>query len=124
MTAPRRRTPPADEPLRRELERIVDRLRTIAVDRLTAPAPPFPSRAEGARVTATVLAGLTARLEDPAGTDPRRRTLPALADRASADLVAVTGEDLLLALGAAGEGDVDDVRARALEALSTLRRAV
>ncbi|NHC14454.1 hypothetical protein [Motilibacter deserti] len=110
---------PRDE-LEREVRRVADRLRTLAVGRLGEPAPPWPSRAAAARAAAQALADAAAQLEG----EPRRE-LPGLADTASGDLVAVCGSDLLSVLDErAGQGDGEPAVDAALGALRDVRRAL
>ncbi len=87
-------SPPSDdaaaEVYAAQLGRTVDRLRSLAIARLTASFEPEPTRADAAR-------GLAQRLADAAATlegEPRR-ALPRLADSAVGDQVAVCGRDLL-----------------------------
>lgn len=95
----------ADDPAHRlaeQLDRTVDRLRTLSFDRLAAPFEPEPTRADAGRALAQRLADAAAAL---AG-EPRRE-LPRLADAAVGDLVAVCGHDLLReAGGRAGSGGI------------------
>lgn len=81
---------PAQEQVRTELERVVDRLRTMPLGRLDAPWPPYATRAEGARALAQRLADRAADL----GGWPRH-PIPDVGDAAVGDQVAVTGADLL-----------------------------
>jgi hypothetical protein len=87
-----------------ELDRVVDRLRSMPLTKLSAPWPPYPSRAAGARALAQRLADAAA---DVSG-EPRR-VVPDVGDSAVGDQVAVTGADLLAAhppaevLSAAGD---------------------
>ena len=82
----------AREALQADVRRVTDRLRGLTEGRLTAPVPPFSSRAAAAREAARTLAvaaqGLEARRD---GDEPVRRTPPTLSDVALADQVAVTG---------------------------------
>ncbi|MEP6464284.1 MAG: hypothetical protein ABJC62_12910 [Frankiaceae bacterium] len=88
-------TPPTTIPefLARELDLLVARLRDFSPARYAAPATPFASRA-GA------LWHLAEYLVAAAGVD---RRLPVLPDMAVADVVAVTGHDLCVALAFAPE---------------------
>lgn len=73
----------AEEDLRREADRVVDRLRTMPLARLAASAP-------GARALAQ---GLADRSADLAG--QQRREVPDVGDAAVGDQVAVMVADLL-----------------------------
>ena len=73
-----------------ELDRVVERLRTMPLARLAAGWPPHASRAVAAHAIAQRLADLGA----DAGGWPRRVVLDA-GDAAVGDQVAVTGRDLL-----------------------------
>lgn len=73
-----------------ELDRVVDRLRSMPLARLAAPWPPYASRAAGARALAQRLAD---RAADLAGWP--RHPVPDVGDAAVGDQVAVTGRDLL-----------------------------
>ncbi|MBM3688607.1 MAG: hypothetical protein FJW80_02940 [Actinobacteria bacterium] len=73
-----------------ELERVVDRLRSMPLGRLAAPRPPYASRAEGARALAQKLADMGARI---GGWVPH--LVPDAGDAAVGDQVALTGFDLL-----------------------------
>ncbi|NHC45832.1 hypothetical protein [Motilibacter aurantiacus] len=99
--------------LDREVRRVTERLRALALARLPEPAPPWPSRAAAAHAAAQALADAAARLEG----EPLR-PVPELAPSAAADLVAVCGADLVAALGSAPGRSAD-----ALVALDALRRA-
>lgn len=80
----------AQEQVRTELDRVVDRLRTMPLARLDAPWPPYATRADGARALAQRLADRAADL----GGAPRR-VVPDVGAAAVGDQVAVTGADLL-----------------------------
>jgi hypothetical protein len=80
----------ASEVYAAQLWRTVDRLRSLAITRLTAPFEPEPTRADAARSLAQRLSDAAATLED----EPSR-TLPRLAEGAVGDQVAVCGRDLL-----------------------------
>lgn len=73
-----------------ELERVVDRLRSMPLARLAAPWPPYATRAEGARALAQRLADRGAHLGGWHG-----HVVPDVGDAAVGDQVAVTGADLL-----------------------------
>ena len=122
-----------------EVERVAGRLRSLSQARLTAPVPGHASRAEAARSTAQALADAAAVLEakpEPAAdvdatagasqTAPRPRVLPTLTEFAAGDQVAVTGHDLIAALAAVPDGEVEPdigkLARHALEELRTLRR--
>ena len=136
-----------------EVERIADRLRGLSQARLTESVPGHASRADAARSTAQALADAAARIESERATEPpsaagpkhpapRLRSLPTLTEFAAADQVAVTGHDLIAALGTvrgvaqAEESEAEECEAEeceaeksqaelaaaALEQLRTLRR--
>lgn len=132
-----------------EVDRIADRLRGLSQARLAEPVPGHASRADAARSTAQALAdaaacieaGLVAGGDGAAGRDGTagrdgaadtgqvatvRHILPALTDFAAGDQVAVTGHDLIAALGGApGDScveEADQLAAVALEQLRALRR--
>jgi len=91
---------PPTQRLQAELERTVDRLRTLGLARLEASFDPEPTRAAAARALAQHLADLAAGLEG----GPRRE-LPVLATAACGDQLAVCGHDLLAAYaGRSGQG--------------------
>ncbi|MFM9050382.1 MAG: hypothetical protein ACKOMX_10125 [Actinomycetota bacterium] len=73
-----------------ELERVVDRLRSMPLGQLAAPWPPYASRAEGARALAQRLADTGAQI---GGWGPH--PVPDAGDAAVGDQVAVTGSDVL-----------------------------
>lgn len=135
MIAPGTPSPDVRASLSRELDRVVERLRHLSLDRLAQPAPPWPSRLAAAYETAQLLAGAAQDIEERDDLSaPCRRELPELAPHGSADQLAVTGHDLLRALAAVedaagtwldgGRSDAGTVAARACEALVGLRRAV
>ena len=107
--------------LERELERVVDRVRHLALGRLAQPAPPWASRELAARETAQLLADAAAELE---GAPPRR--LPQLHASALGDQLAVTGRDVLLAArsGAADHPGGPAAVVRVIDAVLKLRHAV
>ena len=106
------------ERLEAQLERTVDRLRTLGLARLAASFEPEPTRADAARGVAQRLADLAAELESR---EPR--TLPRLTDAAVGDQVAVCGHDLLAALGpGSGVARRESVAAVAADLLLDLRR--
>ena len=105
--------------LRRELERVVDRVRHLSLARLAEPAPPWGSRADAARAVAQRLADLAQDLEE-AGGGAARRAVPRLHDAAAGDQLAVTGHDLLLA----AEDAPPSVVREAIDALVELRHAM
>jgi len=78
------------ERLQADLQRTVDRLRTLGLTRLSASFAPEPTRADAARAVAQRLADVTADLEGRP-----RRPLPVLGVQATGDQLAVTGHDLL-----------------------------
>jgi hypothetical protein len=95
-----------------DLERTVDRLRSLALTRLSAPFEPEPTRADAARDLVQRLADLAAELEGGP-----RRTIPRLADPAVGDQLAVVGQDLAAAARAAGRPEALEEPAEALLAL-------
>jgi hypothetical protein len=102
--------------LGREVERVADRLRTLSLARLAEPVRGHASRAAAGRTAAQAMADTCAAIEGR-----RAQPLPALADGAVGDQVAVTGADLLAAARAADRrGAVTD----ALELLVAVRRAL
>ena len=129
-----------------EVERIADRLRGLSQARLTEPVPGHASRADAARSAAQALADAAACIEAGRAADhvgdvdraadadtdtglrPARdlHVLPALTVFAAGDQVAVTGHDLIAALAAVPDGEVEPdfgkLARRALEELRTLRR--
>ena len=108
----------ADDPARRfseQLDRTVDRLRSLSLDRLAGAFEPERTRADAGRALAQRLADAAAGLEGGP-----RRTLPRLADAAVGDMVAVCGRDLLAA-ARAGQG-ADAVLVGLADALLDLRR--
>ena len=114
-----------------DVRRVSDRLRTLSATRLAAPpgpsvdgGPEHPSRAAAGRAAAQALADAAADLEAAAaGVPPVRRRLPDLPDLSVGDQVAVTGHDLLAALGAADPPSAALLAARdATRALADVRR--
>jgi hypothetical protein len=89
--------------LAEEIRRVSDRLRMLPLARLSAPLPPYGTRAEAGHAVAQRLAeaaqGIEAR---DAPQPPAWREVPRLAEHGTADLIAVTGQDLLDALASAG----------------------
>ncbi|HET8969574.1 MAG TPA: hypothetical protein VFN19_00830 [Candidatus Nanopelagicales bacterium] len=121
----------AEEELAAQLGRLVDRLRSMALDRLDAPFYPEPTRVAAAGLLAQRLADAAAGCEDPAG--PVWRTVPTVSAAGAGDLVAVCGHDLLAAAALVGpeqllpqpEGGVtnrDELLAGAAKAVLELRR--
>lgn len=121
--------------LSRELERVVDRVRHLSTDRLADPAPPWASRADGVRLTARLLADAAQGVEHAADlAAPAPRPLPALAERALPDVLAVTGQDVLRATAGIADStqvwqygrrsSVGAVVTEARDALVALRRAL
>jgi hypothetical protein len=87
--------------LRSEIARVADRLRTIPHAQLSAPCPPYGSRADAGRRAAQILADAAAGVEAAAqASPPHWPELPALGDFAVGDQVAVTGRELVDALSA------------------------
>ena len=95
-----------------EATRVTDRLRGLALDRLTRRDEDGRTPAERARAAAQVLADLAA---SSAGREPRE--VPELAPHGVADQVAVTASDVL------AEGDEPALR-EALVTLVELRRSL
>ena len=86
-----------------DVRRVAERLRTLSEAQLAAEAPPYPSRAAGGRAVAQTLADAAQALEErDSGAEPRWRDVPALSDFAVGDQVALTGQDLLTAIGSVG----------------------
>jgi hypothetical protein len=115
------------EPLRSEVQRVADRLRSMSQERLSRPFPPYVSRAAAALALAQLLADTAADLEasDPPTVPGRAavatRTVPDLGPLTVGDQVAVTGTDVVTAAF-----DLpDDPRVqRCVDALAELRRAL
>ena len=119
------------ERLQVDLQRTVDRLRTLGLARLSASFAPEPTRADAARAVAQRLADVAADLEGRP-----RRLLPVLGVQATGDQLAVTGHDLLAVTAKPGSavvpGDsaiirlsaaaVDDLFEEAADLLLDLRR--
>jgi hypothetical protein len=107
--------------LTRQVERAVDRLRSLGPARLAASTASGATVADEAHRLAQRLADLAADCEGRL-----RRPVPRLADTAVADQVAVTGADLLAALGAGPDGadaPADAaLSARVREAVDSVRR--
>jgi hypothetical protein len=123
------------ERLATEITRVSERLRTLPLTRLSAPVPPYPSRAAAAHALAQRLAVAAQGIESRATPEPPAwREVPRLADHAAGDQVAVTGRDLLDALAATGPDDdvwtpngprrSSEVVEELIEALATLRRTL
>lgn len=94
------------EELAADVRRVADRLRSLSQARLAAPCPPYDSAADAGRVAAQALADAAAAVAAAtfAGAAPVGRELPRLSDFSVGDQVAVTGQDLVTALAAAGAG--------------------
>ena len=107
--------------LARDLDRVIDRLRSLSAARLAAPVPGWASRAVAARALAQACADAAAHL-----TGEPTRTVPALSDLAVGDQVAVCGHDLVAALSGTGtDRDAAATAAAAVRAdLDALRRAL
>lgn len=105
--------------LAREVDRVADRLRVLAPQRLAARADPYGrSVAAVAFATAQLLADSAAALEAPA---QGQRALPKLPGHALGDQLAVTGHDLLSVLA---EHPDEGVTRSALASLQALRRVL
>lgn len=108
----------SEQELASELDRLVDQLRGMSLPRLDAPYEPERTRVAAATALAQRLADAAALLEG-AG-PPVRHPVPQVSAAAAGDLVAVTGNDVLVAL-AAGARD-DALVAGLTEAVRALRR--
>lgn len=93
----------------RELEMLVDRLRSMSLVRLAAPLPPNGSRADAVRALLDEFSLVTSSLEDV----PVRR-VPVLGDESVGDQLAVLGNDFL---GACRDDALLDEFAAKLKAL-------
>jgi hypothetical protein len=114
-------TDPAPDPgdptrLAKELQRTVDRLRTMSAVRLAAPLPDGRSRAAAACALAQRLTDRAARL---AGRP--LRSLPDLPDLAAGDVLAVCGHDLLEQVRIVADRDACRI---AVDELIALRRVL
>jgi hypothetical protein len=78
-----------EQEIRAEVRRLVDRLATLSVERLTAPAPPYASVAAAAHTLAQRFVNVTADLE---GNDAVP-CLPWVDELVVADQLAVTAQD-------------------------------
>ncbi len=122
-----------------DVRRVVDRLRNLSAARLSAPpaaatssttgTPDHATRAVAAHSVAQVLADATARLEAASTGDPlTMHVVPILADHATGEVIAVTGNDLIAAAGRltpgdpVGDTDARDVVSAAAAALTDVRR--
>lgn len=96
--------PPWLEPLERDLERTVDRLRGRSLNRLARPLvadrPGGPTAIVATHTLAQSMADATARAEGA-----QQRDLPEVDVHVLPDLLAVAGADLVLALAAAPDPD-------------------
>ena len=102
--------------LDREVQRVADRLRTLALSRLgSTPADGSRSPVEAARSVCRRLEQLTAEVHGRPAYD-----VPVLADAAVGDQVAVIGGELVAALRGSGSGA--DALVAGLDALVELRR--
>ena len=82
-----------------DLERVVDRLRSMSPERLARPFPGYVSRHEAGLSLAQRLADLGQGVEERvAEQPPEPRVVPRLLAHAVSDQVAVTGHDLAAAL--------------------------
>lgn len=129
---------PADSraALERELRRVDDRLRSLALKRLSAPLPRQQvSVAQATWTLAQLLADAAAGIESRSEPHPPApRALPTLREHALADQLAVVGTDVVLAAaGLADDVEVWDhavrrplveVLAAAAEAVVALRRVL
>lgn len=102
--------------LRRELERLIDRLQTLGTVRLGARYTPRGGTvADAVHELAQLLADAAAHAENR---PPRR--VPRLADHAAADLLTVVGRDTLDVLARAPEASTREL----LGAVVTVRRGL
>ena len=85
-----------------QTERLVDRLRHLALTRLQAPYQPEGTRVEAARAFAQRLADAAAALEQPAA--PTWRDVPVVTAAAAGDLLAICAHDALAAAVALDDG--------------------
>ena len=121
--------------LGREIERVVERLRTLSAARLAAPAPPYGDRADAGRALAQHLADAAVGIS--AGSTPEPppwRPVPRLAPFGVADQVAVTAQEFLDAADAldpwapvwtpAGRRDLAGVVADVRQEVAAVRRAL
>jgi hypothetical protein len=109
---------PAEE-LAVQLERTVDRLRSMGIARLGASFEPEPTRADAAFAVVQRVADAAARLE---GREPV--AVPRLHDSAVGDQLAVCGRDLLAAAQAAPGPEADALLTDVAASLLDLRRRV
>jgi len=118
-----------------DVRRIADRLRTLSAGQLAAPAPPYESRTAAGRTAAVALADAAQGFEHAAdATEPAWRALPELSQFAAADMVAVTGNDLVAAAEAVpseqevwtrrGRRRAEHVLGELQEVLTAVRRAL
>ena len=96
---------------------MADRLRSMSLERLTRPFPPYASRAAAALALAQQLADTALDLEGLP-----RRPVPDVGPLAVGDQVAVTGEDLAAAAYSLPEPTPSVTGC--LEAMAELRRAL
>lgn len=110
-----------------ELERVERRLRGLSEARLRQPLPPYGTVADAGRRLAQLLADGALGVEQRSAAAVRPRELPTLRDTSVADQVAVTGHDLLAAIGAVADGEQvwqGTSRVQARDLVLTLHRAV
>jgi hypothetical protein len=91
-----------------QTERLVDRLRHLALTRLQAPYQPEATRVEAARVLTQRLADAAAALEQPVA--PTWRDVPQVAAAAAGDLLAICAHDALAAAAPLDDGTVVPLR--------------
>lgn len=116
---------PGSEDLGRSVERLADRLRTLADTRLARPLDGGATAADRAHALAQALAdaeqGIAGRA---AKRPPAWRAVPRLGDLAVGDQVAVTGADLVAACGGLEADEAVWTRAGRAPASVALARAV
>ena len=116
---------PGSEDLGRSVERLADRLRTLADTRLARPLDGGATAADRAHALAQALADAEQGIaERAAERPPAWRAVPRLGDLAVGDQVAVTGADLVAACDGLGPDEPVWTRAGRSAASAVLARAV
>jgi len=116
---------PGSEDLGRSVERLADRLRTLADTRLARRIGGAATAADRAHGLAQALADAEKGIaERAAGQPPAWRPVPRLGDLAVGDQVAVTGADLVAACEGLGPDDAVWTRAGRSAASAVLAQAV
>jgi hypothetical protein len=112
-----------DREITTEVRRLVDRLSLLTAPRLTAPAPPYASRATAAHALAQRFVDVTFAIEG--GIEGHRATpaLPWVDEFTVADQLAVVANDLRQAMRANPRPDVEPL-ADLLDELRRVRAAV